>query len=134
MSGFPWVRFDTSLPDNPKILALCALKDGRGAAFVYCCGLAYAGKHSTDGFIPREALPRLHGRPADADKLVDVGLWAEQLGGWDIHGWAEYQQATESSARVRSAKKVGSAKGNCIRWHGPECGCWKRGDGLRVVP
>lgn len=125
MSGLPWIRFDTTLPDNPKILQLCSVKDGHRAAFVYCCGLAYAGKHGTDGFIPGEAIGRCNGKPADAARLVDVGLWRTAPGGWEIHGWSEYQQTNDSTARVRAAKKAGSAKGNCVRWHGDDCGCWQ---------
>jgi hypothetical protein len=133
--GLPWIRFDTSLPDNPKILLLCSVKDGHRAAFVYCCGLAYVGKHGTDGFIPTEALTRLNGRTPDAARLVDVGLWRSLPGGWEVHGWSEYNPSTDSSARTRSAKKAGSVKGNCVRWHGEECGCWKRGgDTLRALP
>jgi hypothetical protein len=111
------------------------MKDGRAAAFVYCCGLAYSGKHGTDGFIPASALPRLNGRKVDAERLVEAGLWHAVEGGWDVNGWAEYNPTTDSSARVRAAKRAGSSKGNCIRWHGPDCGCWKqRSDSLRAVP
>lgn len=59
--GLPWIRFDTALPDHPKILALLTEKRGRGAGFVYVCGLAYAGKHGTDGFLPTESVPRING-------------------------------------------------------------------------
>ena len=136
MAGLPWVRFDTTLPDHPKILQLCSVKDGHRAAFVYCCGLAYAGKHGTDGFIPGEAIDRCNGKPADAARLVDVGLWRTVPGGWEIHGWTEYQQSNDSTARVRAAKKAGSTKGNCVRWHGKDCECWRENDhpSLRGIP
>ena len=52
-------------------------------------GLAYAGKHGTDGFIPKWALSRINGRPADAAKLIAVRLWNEVDGGWEINGSAE---------------------------------------------
>lgn len=111
MSGLPWVRFDTSLPDHPKILRLVAMKDGRSAAFVYCCSLAYSGKHGTDGLIEEYALGRINGRPADAAKLVDVGLWDECPGGWQIHGWDERQESTdETKARKERAQKAATAR------------------------
>jgi hypothetical protein len=112
VSGLPWIRFDTSLPDNPKILDLVDMRDGRSAGFVYCCGLAYSGKHGTDGFIPRSALARVNGRPADAARLVEVRLWIETDGGWQINGWDERQPSTEETqARRERAQKAAS-----VRW------------------
>lgn len=110
-SNLPWIRFDTSLPDNPKILELVELKDGRSAAFVYCCSLAYAGKHGTDGFIPKWALSRINGRPADAAKLLTVRLWHEVDGGWEINGWADRQESNdETQARKARAQKAAAAR------------------------
>lgn len=111
-SNLPWVRFDTSLPDNPKILELLELKDGRAAGFVYCCSLAYAGKHGTDGFIPRWALTRINGRPADAKRLVEVRLWHEVDGGWEIHDWAEKQESNEET----QARRARAQKAATVRW------------------
>lgn len=111
MSGLPWIRFDTSLPDHPKILRLVAMKDGRAAAFVYCCALAYSGKHGTDGLIEEYALSSVNGRPADAAKLVEVGLWHVCPGGWEINGWADKQQSTdETQARRERAQRAAAAR------------------------
>lgn len=125
--SLPWIRFDTSLPDNPKILALLDDKDGHRAGFVYCCALAYSGKHTTDGFIARRALVRVNGRQADAERLVHHGLWDPAEDGWYIHGWDEYQQSSEVTDQIRAKKRIASAKGNCLRHHGPDCGCWQIG-------
>lgn len=111
MSGLPWIRFDTSLPDNPKILNLVEERDGRAAGFVYCCGLAYSGKHGTDGFIPGSALPRINGRPADPGRLVSTELWLPVAGGWQINGWADKQESTdETQARRERAQKAAAAR------------------------
>jgi hypothetical protein len=123
--SLPWVRFDTSLPDHPKILALLEMKDGHRSAFVYCCALAYAGKHGTDGEITRPSLSRVNGRPADADRLVEVGLWEATEKGWQIHGWLDRQQAAVVGEDVLAAKRKASRKGNCVRHHGEDCGCWR---------
>lgn len=109
--GLPWIRLDTSMPDNPKILDLCLEKDGHRAAFVWVCCLAYAGKHGTAGFIPRSAVSRLGGRNVDMKRLTAVGLLDENAGGWDIHGWDEFQISDETQARRReSAKKAAAAR------------------------
>jgi hypothetical protein len=111
--SLPWIRLDTALPDHPKILALIGHKDGRATAFVYICGMAYSGRHGTDGFIPREALPRINGRQSDADRLCDVGLWKDAGGfGWEINGWDEYQ-ASDQSTKERSERARRAAE---IRW------------------
>jgi len=49
----PWIRLDTSMPDNPKILRMIDSHGVRGlaAGFVWVCGLAFSGKHGTDGLI-----------------------------------------------------------------------------------
>lgn len=121
----PWVRLDTTLPSNPKILTLLADKDGHRAAFVYTCSLAYAGSHGTDGYIPGAALPFIHCRQVDASRLVKHRLWWEKDGGWVINGWHEFQQSTEETQeRARRAQEA-SRKANCVRWHGEECGCWR---------
>lgn len=134
MNGLPWVRFDTTLPDNPKVLELLTMKDGYRAAFVYCCGLAYSGRHGTDGHIPGPALGRIHGRRCDAEKLVKVGLWDPAESGWWVQSWAEYQQLAETSERIREERRKAGRKGNCVRHHGPDCGCWQEEPGPNWRP
>jgi len=97
----PWVRLDTSMPDNPKILALADIGDrGLAAAFVWACSIAYSGKHGTDGFITRSALSRINGKPTHARLLVEHNLWKDEGVGWSINGWDEFQESTaETKAR-----------------------------------
>jgi hypothetical protein len=109
--GLPWVRLDTAFPRNPKILELIERKDHR-AVLVYLCGLAYCGEHGTDGYIPRSGLVFLHGRPADAVKLVAVRLWHEDVGGWLVNDWADFQPSTEENARRRKQAQAAARK----RW------------------
>ena len=111
MSTLAWVRLDTAMPRNQKVLALTALKEGHRAAFVWLCSLSYAGEQGTDGFIPHPALPMIHGRPVDANRLVDVGLWVPMPGGWNIHDWADYQQSNaETEKRTARAKAMAEAR------------------------
>ena len=118
MSTLAWVRLDTAMPRNQKVLALTALKEGHRAAFVYLCSLAYAGEQGTDGFIPYPALTMIHGRPVDANKLVDVGLWVPAPGGWSVHDWADYQQSNaETEKRTKRAKAMAEARWSKERSH-----------------
>lgn len=100
--GLPWVRLDTQFASNPKLLALIADKKYR-AAFAYVAALGYSGAHGTDGFVPELALAFVHATKSDARDLVDVGLWIERPGGFDINGWLEFQ-ASDDEARARSEK------------------------------
>jgi hypothetical protein len=107
----PWVRLDTSFAYNPKLLAMLTEKDGHRAGLVYLCGLSYSGAHGTDGFIPKEALPYVHGRQSDADRLVRHGFWRAQKGGWLIHGWDEFQESNaETQARRSRAQAAAMAR------------------------
>jgi hypothetical protein len=106
-----WVRLDTAMPDNPKIIDLCDDRAGKAAAFVWVCSLAYSGKHGTDGFIPRGALSRINGAAADARLLVGAGLWKDEGVGWSINGWAEFQPSTEETqARSDKARRAAFAR------------------------
>lgn len=111
--GLPWVRIDTQFPQNPKILYLVEDKKFR-AAFVWVSSLAYAGAHGTDGFLPAASLPFLHATKADAKALVEVGLWLECVGGWEINSWTEFQP---TNAEMEERKKRAKAAA-MQRWHG----------------
>jgi len=112
----PWVRLDTAFPTNPKLLAMLTEKDGHRAGLVYVCSLGYCGAHGTDGFIPREALPFIHGRSMDAERLVRHGFWRGQPGGWLIHGWDEFQESSTETQERRRRAQAGAA----ARWDGHE--------------
>lgn len=109
--GLPWIRLENNLAQNPKILALVEDKNYQ-AAFAYVCGLGYSGSVGTDGFIPRAALSFVHARPRDAQVLVDVGLWIEGAGGWDINGWHDFQPTSDEHAQRKEKAKKAAAK----RW------------------
>jgi len=129
--GLPWVRLDTSMPDNPKILGLLSERDGHRAAFVWVCALAYCGKHGTDGFIPRAAAPFCHGRNQDFARLTACSALKEVPGGWIVPEWSEFQESNDATrARSEKAQKAASA-----RWSKDEHAKAKRKsrNGIRAV-
>lgn len=109
----PWVRLDTAFPWNPKLLAMLTEKDGHRAGLIYICSLAYCGAHGTDGFIPREALPHIHARMIDADRLSRHQFWVPQTGGWLINGWDEKQESNAETQQRRRRAQDAAKK----RWH-----------------
>src|SRR4051812_47244742 len=98
--GLPWVRLDTQWAYNPKFLTLIEEKKWR-AICVYMAALGYAAVHGTDGFIPAVALTFLHATKREAHELVDVDLWGMVSGGWEVHGWAEFQPAPDEAKKRR---------------------------------
>lgn len=113
--SLPWVRLDSNIGTNHKVLALIADKKHR-AALGYVFGLAYSGGHELDGFIPAAALPFLHATASDAASLVEVGLWQAVPGGWLVNDWSAFQLSNEEHKRRRDK----AAKAAMKRWHGEE--------------
>ena len=85
-----WFKLDDTFPDHPKVVAA-----GGQAAWLYVAGLAYCSRGLTDGHIPAAVVARLTDLPKPAElaaKLVAVGLWVEQDGGYAVHDYADHQR------------------------------------------
>lgn len=126
--ALPWVRLDSNFHAHDKILTLLddpSTKKWQAIA-LYSFALGWSGGHETDGRIPKSALGVLHGTPNVARLLVKYGLWDETATGWEIRNYAVRQQLSDETYTIRKSQSIGAAKGNCVRWHGPDCGCWKR--------
>lgn len=125
--GLPWVRLDSNIAQHDKILALLADPSSKKwqALSSYFCGLAWSGGQGTDGFVPTFALQAVHGTSVTARLLVKHGLWAEGTNGWQIRNYAERQELAIVAESKRAAAASAARKANCVRWHGPDCGCWK---------
>lgn len=87
-----WVAIDDNMPDHPKFL-----RAGPHAQLLFINALTYASRQLTDGFIPAEVVPRLVVWPDATDnaslavRLVEVGLWEDADGGYQIHDYHDYQ-------------------------------------------
>lgn len=102
----PWVRFDDSSPDNPKIDALTD-----GAFRLWFNAICYSNRNLTDGHVPAARVPRLtpHYKPAHLTELLNAGAFHKDTeGGITIHGYLDYQpsaqQITEQRAYERERK------------------------------
>jgi len=125
--GLPWVRLDSTIASHDKILHLVGdpsiLKWKAAASYMFALG--WSGAQGTDGFIPRAALLFVHGTPKTARLLEKYDLWAEAPGGYRIKNYGSRQQLAALAEGKKQAQRAGGTKGNCIRHHGPDCGCWK---------
>jgi hypothetical protein len=126
--ALPWVRLDSNIASHDKILSLLEQRDGVKAAWLYVCALGYCGGHGTDGLIKFAALPFIHGNKRLAGLLVEHHLWYPDQQGWRIPKWAERQELSLVTEQKRAAQSAGGRKGNCIKWHGQDCGCWMKED------
>lgn len=111
MAGLKWIRIDTQMFENPKLLYLKEDKKFR-AIVVHLEGMAYSGRHALAGYIPKAALRIIGASTADANHLVDAGLWDTAPGGWQIHDWAEHQMSAEDMEKRRERAQKGAA----ARW------------------
>lgn len=99
----PWVKLDDQFADHPKII-----QAGPLAGWLWACGIAYANKYLTDGFIPYAQVRRLADVTDYADpyvlaaKLVEVGLWEQVDGGYLVHDFLEYNP---SAAQVKADRE-----------------------------
>ena len=125
--GLPWVRLDSNIASHDKILALLSDPSPKKwqAWANYMASFAWSGGQGTDGRIPKYALASIHATPTTARLLEKYGLWDEAPGGWQIRNFAIRQPSTAATESAREAKQRASIKGNCVRHHGPDCGCWR---------
>jgi hypothetical protein len=129
--ALPWVRLDSNIAGHDKILALLSDHSPKRwqAVASYVFALGWAGGQGTDGYIPTAALAHVHGTSTTAKLLVSYGLWEPGIGGWRIHNWDQRQQLAATTEQIRLAQRLGALKANCVRHHGPECGCWREAMG-----
>ena len=109
-----WVRLDTAVPRNHKIVELTSTTAGYRSAFAWVCALAYAGEQETDGFIPRSALKIIGATPRDVERLVEVRLFIpdEGGGGWWLNDWTEYQPTSD----VMRQRSINAKNAAAVRW------------------
>lgn len=111
MAGLKWIRLETTMFENPKMLYLKEDKQYK-AIVVHLEGMSYSGRHGLAGYMPKAALRIIGATAADMNRLVVAGLWTPAPGGWQVNGWDEYQLADEEAQR-RSAK---AQKAAAERW------------------
>lgn len=111
MAGMQWIRLETTMFENPKLLYLKEDKQHK-TIVAHLEAMTYSGRHGLAGFIPKAALRIIGASAADANRLVNSSLWTPAPGGWLINGWDEYQPSNEEAERRRDRAQKGAA----ARW------------------
>lgn len=98
-----WIRFDTTFPDNPKIMDLVDNNQHR-VVVAHVSMMCHIGKTETDGYFPEGALRRYAITKKDAGIALESGLWIPgRGGGFEINGWMEHNPV-DDAAMARSEK------------------------------
>lgn len=104
-----WVRIDDEWPTHPK--ALAAGLHGRA---LQVSGLCHCNRHETDGFISDASLRLLIvTAEVDADtpqRLVEVGMWTREEGGYRIHDYLAYNPSHADLETKREAGRERARK------------------------
>jgi hypothetical protein len=122
MAGLQWIRLDTTIFENPKLLYL--QEDKRHRAIVaHLQAMCYSGRHGLDGFIPKAALRVIGASVSDSKHLVAVKLWDLAQGGWQINDWNEYQPSSIDEQKRRERAQKGAVarwakEGKIVNLHG----------------
>lgn len=112
MAELSWVRVDSALASNHKVLQILSERGGDHALCVYIFALGHSARQGLDGFIPEIALGLIHGKKRDSELLVEVGMWRITKGGFEVPDWAEYQPSgADSKKRTEKAKYAAE-----VRW------------------
>ncbi|MEW5810290.1 MAG: hypothetical protein AB1925_12635 [Actinomycetota bacterium] len=115
MAGLKWIRLETTMFENPKLLYLQEDKQHK-LIVIHLQGMCYSGRHGLAGYIPKAALRLIGATVGDAHKIVEAGLWSPAPGGWNVNDWDEYQLADEEAAkRSEKAQKAATARWAKVR-------------------
>jgi hypothetical protein len=116
----PWAKVDDQFTDHVKVVGLSLAARG-----MWLCGLVYAARRSTDGFIPA-SIPQREAAGEDAapyvQELLDAGLWDRADGGYQIHDYLKYNPSkadtTAKREAISAARSDAGKRGADNRWHG----------------
>lgn len=93
----PWFRIDDTFPHHAKVIAA-----GNAAIGLWARAGAWSMQQLTDGFIPDHVIASL-GTRTEARRLVTVGLWVSEDGGYRFHQWAPRQPSRDQVLAEREA-------------------------------
>lgn len=92
----PWFKVDDNLAFHAKAVAA-----GNAAMGLWVRAGAWSSQQLTDGFVPDHVVTAL-GTTTQAQKLVAVGLWIKENGGFSFHQWNERQPSSDSIKSKRA--------------------------------
>lgn len=101
-----WAKVDDGWWSHPKVLVLSLPARG-----LWVTALSWSCAHRRD-IVPGSLVAMVGGDDVMTQELVDVGLWKEVIGGFQIHDWVEYQDRSVSEKRAEAGRKGGLTSRN----------------------
>jgi len=103
MAG-PYIKVSTQIGEHYKIL-----RTPREFRWAYIELLCYSARNLTDGYIPAE-YANLACTTEEIEALASNRLLGASPGGWQIHGYLEWQTDSELIEKRREAGRIGGVK------------------------
>ena len=122
-----WAKIDDQFFFHPKVIEV-----GRDARDLYLASIVYSAGQLTDGYFPARTLPLLCAMAgittgeASASKLLDVGLWEDQDGGYMIHDYLDYNPSAEKVHETRRARAEAGRRGGALSRPSTSEAKWKQ--------
>jgi hypothetical protein len=105
-----WVKLDNGFREHRKVLRATP-----AGVCLWVCGLDYCNRQpARDGFIPAEVVRVLYPMPQPmkvAKRLVEVGLWEAEEGGFRVHDYHVYQPSADSTEGLREKRAEAGRRG-----------------------
>ena len=102
-----WVKVDDSWLNHAKVMQARAA-GGWAALGVWCGALTWANQQRSDGVVPASWVV-LNNAQAEADVLVDAGLWVVVEDGWAFHDYCDYQP-TRAEVEAKTEQRAAAGK------------------------
>lgn len=96
----PWFKVDDAFALSPKVITA-----GNAAIGLWVRAGSWSMQQLTDGFIPKEMVPALGGKPKDVQQLIASGLWSPETSGYRFHDWSEYQPSRRKLEEEKEATR-----------------------------
>lgn len=106
-----WFKVDDSFYDHPKVFDApdCAVALWTRAG-------TWSARNLTDGFVPAGMPARLcDDHDTAVRELLQRGLWSRSKGGYQFHGWRDYQPTSEEVKGLRSKRAEAGRKGGLAK-------------------
>lgn len=108
-----WIKLGDSLPEHPR-----AIEAGPEAMWLYIAAICYSNRLQTDGHVPALQVPRLTTHPDNlglAKRLVEVGLWGDSDGAFQILKYDEWQRTRAEMKELRAQKAEAGRRGGLAK-------------------
>jgi hypothetical protein len=122
VSDIPWFKVDDQFATHLK-----AIEAGNAACGLWVRAGSWSAGNGTDGVVSKAVLATVGGTPAQAKRLIDVGLWVPDRKGYRFHDWTDFQPSALDTQLAKEKESESGARGNHVKWHvrrgivNPEC-------------